>query len=301
MSDHRWQGYSHPELFEQIHDGPGADASTDSVRRWTELTRALGDIDSGLASALSSAMAGWQGDAADNARSGLRPLGDWAVDAQQATDQMRDRAEQQAEFVGKARADMPPPVSVTAEEPGAAGSMLVHLFGGQTDYELQEAKQDAAEQQAFQVMRTYESSTTSNTTSLASFTPPPQVVVDVPPTTPGTSGGISQQPVTISWGATPGAVGAGAGGGRSAGGGSARSAGSAARRGPTPGNGERSTGGARSADGARGGAAGRGASRGGRDEAEPMDRAVTERHGNAGEFFDEPRTFARPVIGGDPS
>lgn len=41
MSDHRWQGHTHAELFEQIHEGPGPDASTTSVQRWIGLRRAL--------------------------------------------------------------------------------------------------------------------------------------------------------------------------------------------------------------------------------------------------------------------
>jgi hypothetical protein len=79
MSDHRWQGYRHPELFAQINEGPGPAGSIDSVRRWSELTRALGDIDAGLAAAVTSAMAGWQGVAADSAQdrrnSSARPGG----------------------------------------------------------------------------------------------------------------------------------------------------------------------------------------------------------------------------------
>jgi hypothetical protein len=298
MSDHRWQGYTHPELFEQINDGPGAEASTSSVRRWTELTRALGDIDSGIASALSSAMGAWEGEAADNARGGLRPLGEWAVEAQQAAEMMRDRAQQQAEFIGKARADMPPPMRVTAEDPGEAGSLLVHLFGGQTDYEAQEAEQDAAEQRAFQVMRTYEQSTTSNTTSLASFTPPPQVVVDVPAMPAGSSSGIHQPPVTISWGAVAGAAGGAALGGRAAG----AAPGSRATRGSANGRGDRTTSTGRGgAEGSRGTGAARHSSGKTQQEAEPVDRSVTEQYGRDGGFFDEPRTLSRPVIGGDPS
>ena len=162
MSDLRWQGHSHEELFEQINEGPGADGSTESVRRWRQLTRALNEIDDGLADALAAAMSGWTGAAADNAHDGLRPLGDWAQQAQEAAELMRDRAEQQAEFVSKARNDMPEPVAVSAEEPGAVESLLTHLVGAQTDYEVQEARRDAAEQRAFEVMRGYESSTTAN-------------------------------------------------------------------------------------------------------------------------------------------
>ncbi|MDA3625751.1 PPE domain-containing protein [Saccharopolyspora sp. WRP15-2] len=293
MSDHRWQGYRHPELYAQINEGPGADGSTSSVRRWSELTRALGDIDAGLASVLTSAMAGWSGAAADSAHDGLRPLGNWAALAQEATSVMRERAEEQAEFIAKARRDMPPPVQVSAEEPSGAETLLTHLFGGQTDYEVQEAKQHAAEQRAFDVMRTYEASTQTNTTSLASFTPPPQVVVDVPPSG-GSHVSAGQQNVTISWG--PANVPAPRGstsatqrtgqpittrsGTTSTRGGEGRSAGAG-----------RPTGNERSGGGGRG-------KREQRDET--VDQKVTEKVGNRGGFFDLAESPSRPVIGGEP-
>ena len=331
MSDLRWQGHSHEELFEQINEGPGADGSTESVRRWRQLTRALNEIDDGLADALAAAMSGWTGAAADNAHDGLRPLGDWAQQAQEAAELMRDRAEQQAEFVSKARNDMPEPVAVSAEEPGAVESLLTHLVGAQTDYEVQEARRDAAEQRAFEVMRGYESSTTANTTALASFATPPQVVVDSPssarsPSTPGSPGSSGApgagggQGITLSWGgmsapAMP----------------SPRTGG--ANTGGTPGIASRSSGGApREGSGARGetfrgsGASGsssggsspagsssataspastsssgaaRGAERAEEDD-EQVDRDVTEQSGDPGGFFEQPRTSSRPVIGGQP-
>lgn len=296
MSEHRWQGYSHQELFDQIHQGPGPDGSTAPVRRWAELSRALGEIDAGLASALASAMADWQGEAAENARGSLRPLGEWAVQAQQAAELMRERVERQAEFVSKARTDMPPPVPVTAENPGAAKSMLIHLFGGQSDYEAQEAEQNAAEQRAFEVMRTYESSTSANTTSLASFTPPPRVVVDAPPAGTGGPGASGQGGITLSWG-TPGpltrfSVHSGQNW--------VNPASAALGRTSAPSSG--APGSTGSASGSRGttGSASR-AQRGMRTERrDQVDRSVTEQVGDPDGFFDEVRTLARPVIGGDP-
>ena len=287
MSGHRWQGYRHEELYEQIHQGPGPDASTGSVRRWAELTRALGDIDGGLAAALNSAMSGWEGAAADSARGGLRPLGDWAAQAQAAAEVMRDRAEQQAAFVAKARADMPQPVRVTSEDPGSAISGLVHLFGGQTDYEVEEARREAAEQRAFAVMQTYESSTEANTTTLASFDPPPQVVVDGSGGGSG-SGRAAGNGVTISWQSTPVAPAPIAATGRG-------TAGTAAGRADRSGNGSRSgaagrTGGTRPTTG-----------RSTRREDDQVDREVTERAAGSGGFFDADQTPSRPVIGGDPS
>lgn len=276
MGDHRWQGHRHAELYAQINEGPGAHGSTDSVRRWSELTRALGEIDGGLAAAVAAARSGWQGDAADSANAGLRPLGEWAVLAQQASTVMRERAEQQAEHISKARRDMPPPVQVTSEDPGTAVSALTHLFGGQTDYELQEARQHAAEQRAFDVMRTYEASTQANTTSLASFAPPPQVVVDAPVS--GGSGARGGSPqVTISWGPTVAP-------------GTSTSGTTTAPRAKQDGRSARSSG------PTAGRASGKRAKRG-QDEA--VEHEVTEKLGDGG-FFDEPQTGSRPVIGGEP-
>lgn len=299
MSDHRWQGHTHGELFQQINEGPGAAASHAPVRRWTELTRALGEIDAGIASALSGALGHWEGDAADSARNGLRPLGDWAVEAQAAAEEMRVRAEQQAEFISKARADMPPPMAVASEDPGTAVSLLTHLFGGQTDYEIDEAKQNAAEQRAFAVMRTYDLSTQGNTTSLATFTPPPQVVVDAPPPSSRGGAGTSHLPITITWGGSPVGGGTGTGGGAGTSGG--RGAGTATSRGGSSRSGHApQTRGSGESRAPGGGVGGRAANRRSRDDAEPVDQTVTEQHGQDGGLFDEQRTLSRPVIGGEP-
>jgi hypothetical protein len=286
MSDHRWQGYSHHELFQQIHQGPGADASTDSIRRWTELARALGEIDTGMAAALTSAMADWQGEAAENAREGLRPLHEWAQQAQQAAEVMRQCAEHQADFVSRARADMPPPVTVTAEDPGEAVSLLTHLFGGQTDYETEEARHHAAEQRAFDVMRSYESSTTANTTSLASFNSPPRVVVDAPTAASGSGGTVGKQAVTISWVPTPAPA------ARAPGVATARGAAGRSGQHPTVSS-DRPTPTSRSGANAA-------TSKATREDEESIDRDVTEQFGHPNGLFDQEQHVSRPVIGGEP-
>lgn len=338
MSDLRWQGHSHEELFEQINEGPGADGSTESVRRWRELTRALSEIDDGLADALAAAMSGWTGAAADSAHGGLRPLGDWARQAQEAAELMRERAEQQAEFVSKARNDMPAPVAVSAEEPGTVESVLTHLVGAQTDYEVEEARRDAAEQRAFEVMRGYESSTTANTTALASFATPPQVVVDAPSSSgvpgsagspgssglPGSGGG---QGITLSWGGMPSTTmpspragdanngrtpGIAARGGPFSGSGGAsqrgetfRSAGTSGSTSASGGSSATGTSAATSSTGSDSAGARHGTVQNRPDEDDPeadeqVDRDVTEQSDDPGGFFEQPRTSSRPVIGGQP-
>lgn len=301
MSEHRWQGYTHQELYDQINQGPGPDGSSDSVRRWRELTRTLAEVDDGIAGALSAAMADWQGAAAESTHGGLRPLGNWATVATETAELMRQRAEQQAELISKARTDMPPPVSVSAEEPPALARTLIHLFGGQSDYEAQEARQSMAEQRAFEVMHTYEASTSANTTSLASFAAPPRVVVDAPA---ASSGGPPS--ITLSWSAPPPVSGTAPGPG-SPGHGAAnqyRVRPSAAPR-PTPSGpgGSPSSGGATPRGSTQQGAPHSQVSDRARGSGHPTERAddehreVTEQVGSPDGFFDEQRTLSRPVIG----
>ncbi|SEP94488.1 PPE family protein [Lentzea xinjiangensis] len=178
MVDHRWQGYSHKELYERIHAGPGASASFTSMERWQGVSAALAEINDDLHSGIALSGAKWEGKAADIARSGLNPIAAWADGARTGADVMRYSAELQAGHISKARADMPAPVAVTAEQPGALVTGLTHLFGGQTDHEKQEAAQDAAERRAREVMSTYASSTTANTSTLGQFSQPPQLQIN---------------------------------------------------------------------------------------------------------------------------
>ncbi|WP_017973380.1 PPE domain-containing protein [Actinopolyspora halophila] len=282
MSDHRWQGYTHAELFEMLHQGPGPEASDSPVRRWSELGRALEDIDSGMVAALRAAAEDWEGRASESARNALSPLGEWAGRAREAAERMRSCSEQQAECVAKARAEMPPPVEVRAEEPSGLTSTLVHLFGGQTDYEQQERQQDAAEQRAFDVMRTYQASSEANATSLASFEQPPQLVVDVP--RQPSSGGTQVGDVTISLGS-------------SASSGTASGAGSATGRGGATRSSGAANGGSSPARSGYTGDRARGEHAGDAEESEPVVE-VTGTTGDSGPF-DEQRTYTRPVIGGD--
>ncbi|HEX7304411.1 PPE domain-containing protein [Lentzea sp.] len=211
MADHRWQGYSHKELYERIHSGPGPSASFASMERWQGVSAALTEINDDLHSGITSSGAKWSGKAAEMAQSGLNPIAAWADSARTGSDVMRYSAELQAGYVSKARADMPAPVTVTAEQPGALVAGLTHLFGGQTDHEKQEAAQDAAERRAREVMTTYASSTTANTSTLGQFTQPPQLQISG---TGVTHGGGTNIGTAAVWGVGPNGTSGGITGGR---------------------------------------------------------------------------------------
>ncbi|AOS65533.1 PPE domain-containing protein [Actinoalloteichus hymeniacidonis] len=184
---HRWNGYTHRELYEKINSGPGPAASEASADRWLEVARTLTVISGDVQRALSKSHTRWRGQAAENTRAGLGPLGEWALAARSSAETMRAAAEQQAENIGKARADMPAPVSVPSGEPGPAGGLL-SLFSGQVDFEIREALSEAAEERAFEVMANYEISTAGNTGSITPFTRPPDVVVATPEPLRGEAG-----------------------------------------------------------------------------------------------------------------
>ncbi|MFI9007428.1 PPE domain-containing protein [Actinosynnema sp. NPDC053489] len=188
---HRWSGYSHEELYEQINSGPGPRASHASVERWQGVSAALTEINAELHAGVLRSGATWEGQAAEKARSGINPLAAWADDARAGAEVMRVSAELQADYIAKARADMPPPVKVTAEEPNLLVTALTNLVGGQTDFEAQEKAKNAAEQRAREVMSTYASSTTSNTSTLGQFHQPPQLVISTPDVVRNDSAGVA--------------------------------------------------------------------------------------------------------------
>jgi len=115
MADHRWQGYSHKELYDRIHAGPGASASFASMERWAGVSAALTEINDDLHTGITQSGAKWTGKASEMAQAGLNPIAAWADSARTGADVMRYSAELQAIHISKARADMPKPVNVTAD------------------------------------------------------------------------------------------------------------------------------------------------------------------------------------------
>jgi len=178
-ADFRWQGYTHQELYDALHTGPGSDASTIPTARWIALSDTLAEITRDLQHGTRSSAEGWTGAAAQSAREGIAPLARWAAEAQVDAEVMRRSTETQADYISMARADMPAPVKA---EPGEASGLLgglLSLFGGQIDAEISEAAQSAAETRAFEVMSAYQARTEGNTSTLGRFAPPPRVAGDV--------------------------------------------------------------------------------------------------------------------------
>uniref|UniRef100_UPI0039BF01D5 PPE domain-containing protein n=1 Tax=Lentzea alba TaxID=2714351 RepID=UPI0039BF01D5 len=195
MTDHRFQGYDHPELHKMINAGPGVSASIPVEQGWKIIADALAQIDEDLHTSLGKMGADWESDASDAATNALSPLAQWAGFANQGATTMESSARLQGEFIADARKKMPEPKKVTTEAPGVGDYVLGGLTGGigmahvvsqQIDHERQEAAQDNAAAQAVKVMEDYQSDSRWNSSTLGEFPQPPSVVIDTPP--PGDSG-----------------------------------------------------------------------------------------------------------------
>ncbi|GAB2825406.1 PPE domain-containing protein [Lentzea nigeriaca] len=195
MTDHRFQGYGHPELYKMINSGPGVSASIPVEQGWKTIATSLAQIDEDLQTALTKMGAGWESDAAETAGAALSPLAQWAGYANQGATTMESSARLQGEFIADARKKMPEVVPVTTEKPGVldigvgvlTGPIgMAHVVGQQVDHERQEAAADNAAAQAVKVMEDYQSDSRWNSSTLGEFPTPPQVVIDTPP--PGPSG-----------------------------------------------------------------------------------------------------------------
>ncbi|WP_344034694.1 PPE domain-containing protein, partial [Saccharothrix xinjiangensis] len=190
MGDHRWRGYAHPDLYRMINEGPGVAASRPIEDKWKSLSETLAEIDTSIHRGLEKLGAVWEGSSANEARAALSPLGEWASDAQRASDVMKSSAQLQGEYIVDARKEMPEPIPVTTEAPSTGDKVLgaltgpvgmMHVIQQQQDHERQEAAQDNAEAKAVEVMNNYQSNSEWNSNTLGEFVPPPKVVVDTPP------------------------------------------------------------------------------------------------------------------------
>jgi PPE family len=173
----RWRGLTHKQLYQLLHDGPGAAASAEPARRWQEIATSLSEIGQDLRKSLEQSGARWSGKAAGSAYDRLSITAAWATDTSASAVEMRAAVENQAEHLARARADMPAPEDVPTAQPDPTATAAVQVAQAQTDLETAEAAASSAEERAFEVMAAYEQSTSTNTSAMATFSPPEQLLL----------------------------------------------------------------------------------------------------------------------------
>lgn len=172
----RWRGYTHKELYQMLHDGPGAGASASPSRRWAEISSTLTEIGQDLKKALELTNTAWEGRAAGAAYDRLSTTVVWAENAGAGAGVMRTAVEDQGDHIAKARADMPVPEGVTPVAPDPAVAPAMQVLQTQVDAEPAETAASSAEERAVEVMNVYETNTKATTTSLATFDTPRQLL-----------------------------------------------------------------------------------------------------------------------------
>ena len=178
MSDVRWEGFSHEEIYSRVQQGPGPLASADAEAAWSTVESTIRTVDAQLTRAVKQIGAGWQGRAAEAVQGGMTVMSNWALDAAGDASLTKNGISAQAEQAGRLRSAMPPPRTaewnriVQEEVPGVG---LVSAMGDLGALEEQMADDHAT---AVEMMNRYSSQSSDNQRLMNYWTQPPTVVVE---------------------------------------------------------------------------------------------------------------------------
>ena len=176
MTQVRWEGFTHAELYERVHAGPGRGASTAVESAWADTEAVILGIEQQLAAAIKDVGAGWEGAAADATRAGLTPLGRWAMDAAGDARLTATGITSQGEQAAWLRNSMPSPTAPLWDEPdGRPPADPLYLLVDAQALE-HKAAEDAA--QAVHLMNSYTSNSYDNVRLMNYWTLPPTVTVE---------------------------------------------------------------------------------------------------------------------------
>jgi hypothetical protein len=203
VSDIRWEGLTHDQIYAAVHQGPGAAVSKPAEDAWRETEALILRIDQRIASAMAGSQAGWEGSAADATRSAMTPLGQWALDAARSAKLTAGAVTGQGLFAKHVRDNMPEPV--TDQRNAMIGDALndpTYIFHGLDD--LQAVEQDSANRaaRAVELMNGYTDNSEGNRQFWVAAPFPPQVTVVTDAAAPG-PGGPGVPPVPAGPAPTP--------------------------------------------------------------------------------------------------
>lgn len=195
-------------LHFRVNSGPGVSGLSEAASAHRD--RIVGmfvEAERMLITALDRAGAIWEGPAADATDAGIRPMAGFSAEAADASNAAAAAVQNEAEHFSWAKNSMPPPVEVTATD-NALERGWSHLWGNQTDKEIQEANAAAAEAEGYRVYGEYEAMSIGNLDAAGSYPTPPSTTFGVEDPTiddnRGVGGNLRGPGVTAQQG-TPGA------------------------------------------------------------------------------------------------
>ena len=188
MSDIRWEGFTHDEIYARVQQGPGRAASADAEAAWSTVEGTIRSVDEQLTRAVRQVGVHWEGAAADGVHGGMRVMSNWALDAAGDALLTKNGIAAQAEEAGYIRAAMPPPR--TAKWNDTVGQVVggAGLVPAMTDIGALEDQMANDRARAVELMNQYSARSSENQQMMNYWTQPPRVVVEtVPPAAPVSS------------------------------------------------------------------------------------------------------------------
>jgi hypothetical protein len=197
-----WMAYSHQQLYDMVNNGVDLSGATDVAASWASLSETLTQMSSTLNTALAASTDGWQGVAADKARTSMSGLVNWTNTTGENAVVVSGCVSRQADALQTARTTMPtPPPQLTTNHPIPATPNQAFAAPPIATPGPISAYSTAAEShaQAARVMQQYQSSSADIARTIPQFyapsspvtgpTPPPVNAPIAPPAPPHTGPG----------------------------------------------------------------------------------------------------------------
>jgi hypothetical protein len=199
-----WDGQSHQQMWNGVHDQNDPSSGANQGAAWVEIGNVLAELNGDLATAVSATIGGWQGDGGSAARAAVLGLAQWGGQSAQAAQYMGSQLSDQTDGASTAKNAMPEPDSYDAQQvftqtytssvhdtrqlyaanPTDDGTVtepteadgLQAASAANAAVAARAEQSEAKRQQAIQVMRTYETTSTGVDESTPVFAPPPDEV-----------------------------------------------------------------------------------------------------------------------------
>lgn len=183
MPNSYYQAVEHPEMHRMVHEGVDAGMSGEVGTLWKEAGKEMVDFQDQIAGAINNSETEWQGAAGDQARQFMADVGNWVGKAGSSAQLTGTNIELQADSVATAQRSMPAPVDFDLNAANTRLQQITdpfELIRQSAKDEAAFAAQKAAQQQAAQVMATYDGGLGSSTT-MPAFAQPPVMGGGTPP------------------------------------------------------------------------------------------------------------------------
>ncbi|MDN5933744.1 MAG: hypothetical protein L0I24_22180, partial [Pseudonocardia sp.] len=195
-----WKGLDHTALYHAVvYKGLGPAASMDVEEQWRRIGLTITRIERDLTAALQASESEWSGSAADATRTGLTPLGQWALDAAgdaaSTAAAVTDQALASAVLRSQLRDNPPVQLATTKVLDGAGHRTWAPSADEVAIQQAAQAERDGAAAKAVADAHVYENIGYQSRRTLDFWTVPPTVTVETA-SAGGPGGGFGGSHVT---------------------------------------------------------------------------------------------------------